>query len=253
MSNTLVSVITVVLNDKSHIEATIKSILSQTYPNIEYIIVDGGSTDGTIEVINKYIKNISCFISEPDKGIYDAMNKGTRLATGEWISYINSGDQFNDSNILNSIFVENKNTILKKDIIYSDVIADYKIKKEIRKAKNLNSFYRGLPFSHQSHFVKASIAKNRPFNLKYSISADYDFLYSFFKASARFYYYGAPIAIVDVTTGISKNVKLTILYKDFLEICKKYSTTIQIISIYLIVPIQIFYAITRRFFLKIRE
>ena len=253
MENFLISVITVVLNDKSNIETTINSVISQTYSNIEYIIIDGGSNDGTLEIIQKYKNQISIIVSEPDKGIYDAMNKGTLLATGEWISYMNSGDQFNDSNVLNSIFVKNRNVILNKDVIYSDVIADFKPNKQIRKAKNINSFYRGLPFSHQAHLVKTSIVRNRPFNLKYSISADYDLLYSIYKEKAKFYYYEIPIARVDVTMGISKNVKLSILYKDFIEICKTHGSKIQIITIYLIIPVQILYAIMRRFFIKTKK
>jgi glycosyltransferase involved in cell wall biosynthesis len=90
----LVSVITVVFNDVSNIEATIQSVLAQTYVNVEYIIVDGGSTDGTLDVINKYRDCIDFLISESDVGIYDAMNKGISVATGNWINFMNAGDTF---------------------------------------------------------------------------------------------------------------------------------------------------------------
>ena len=81
----LISVITVVYNDVLHIEQTMLSVLNQSYPNIEYIVIDGGSTDGTVDVIKKYADRLACWVSEPDGGIYPAMNKGLVHATGEWV------------------------------------------------------------------------------------------------------------------------------------------------------------------------
>lgn len=99
MEQTKISIITVCYNSCTNIEKTIKSVLSQNYDNIEYIIIDGKSTDGTIEIIQKYSNNIDTFISEPDNGIYDAMNKGIKHSTGEWLMFMNAGDTYisNDS------------------------------------------------------------------------------------------------------------------------------------------------------------
>lgn len=99
MEQTKISIITVCYNSCTNIEKTIKSVLSQSYDNIEYIIIDGKSTDGTIEIIQKYSNNIDTFISEPDNGIYDAMNKGIKHSTGEWLMFMNAGDTYisNDS------------------------------------------------------------------------------------------------------------------------------------------------------------
>ena len=83
----LITVVTVVFNDVQHIEETILSVVNQTYPNIEYIIIDGCSTDGTVDIIKKYEERIAYWVSEPDQGIYDAMNKGIQKATGEWINF----------------------------------------------------------------------------------------------------------------------------------------------------------------------
>ena len=104
MDNPKISVVTVVYNSEALIENTVKSIINQSYSHIEYIVVDGGSTDGTIDILNRYKKNISTLISEPDHGIYDAMNKGIRLATGDFLVFINSGDKFSSHDILEKIF-----------------------------------------------------------------------------------------------------------------------------------------------------
>ena len=96
----LISVITVCYNAENNLERTILSVLNQTYSNIEYIIIDGGSTDGTIDLIKKYADKITYWQSETDKGIYDAMNKGIQKATGEWINFMNAGDLFSSTTIL---------------------------------------------------------------------------------------------------------------------------------------------------------
>ena len=102
--SSIITVITVCYNAELEIERTINSVLNQTYENIEYIIVDGGSTDLTINIIDKYRSRISNIISEPDKGIYDAMNKGIRNANGDWVIMMNAGDMFSSDDVIESIF-----------------------------------------------------------------------------------------------------------------------------------------------------
>ena len=111
-----ITVVTVVYNGILTLDATIKSVISQTYSNLEYIVVDGGSTDGTLELLKKYNSQISIIISEKDDGLYDAMNKGIALSTGEWICFMNCGDIFSSCNVLTFIFENNDWT--KADIIY---------------------------------------------------------------------------------------------------------------------------------------
>ena len=110
MEKNKISIITVVKNSSNTIEKTIKSVLAQEYKNLEYIIIDGGSTDGTLEIIKEYKKNISIFLTEKDNGIWDAMNKGIKLANGDLVGFINSGDIYysNALETVNHYFVENK-------------------------------------------------------------------------------------------------------------------------------------------------
>ena len=100
----LISIITVVFNGEKYLEETIQSVINQTYSNVEYIIIDGGSTDGTLDIIKKYEKKIDYWVSEKDKGIYDAMNKGIDVASGEWINFMNASDIFYNSDVLKYTF-----------------------------------------------------------------------------------------------------------------------------------------------------
>ena len=112
-----ISIVTISYNIVSSIEKTILSVISQTYSNIEYIVIDGGSTDGTVDIIKKYSNKISYWVSERDKGIYDAMNKGIEAATGDWINFMNAGDLFFHNNVISEIIPFLDNNV---DIIYGD-------------------------------------------------------------------------------------------------------------------------------------
>ena len=117
------SIITVTKNDKNYIEDCIKSVIKQQYPNYEYIIIDGGSTDGTIDIIKKYHKHISIFISEPDGGIYDEMNKGIKLATGDIVGILNSDDIYKSNDVLTEVvreFTEKGVDAVFADLVYVD-------------------------------------------------------------------------------------------------------------------------------------
>ena len=103
-TDTLISVVTVSYNAVSTIEQTILSVINQTYPNVEYIIIDGGSTDGTVDIIKKYADKIAYWVSEPDKGIYDAMNKGGLKTTGDFIQFLNAGDWLENEHVIEKIF-----------------------------------------------------------------------------------------------------------------------------------------------------
>ncbi len=192
-----ISVITVVLNGAETIEKTIRSVLEQDYPDIEYIIIDGGSEDGTIDIIKKYEKRIACFVSEPDNGIYYAMNKGIERATGDIIGIINSDDWYEPGcfKTVAADFEEHDN-----DIVYGDLnrIGENGIEK--RELRELKYLCLGMVLPHPTVFVKKSVyGKIGLFDTSYKIAADYDFLLRCYMAGVRFGY--IPETLADFTLG----------------------------------------------------
>jgi len=179
-----VSIITVVLNQESSIKDTIDSVLNQTYKNVEHIIIDGLSTDGTINIIKSYGDKISKFISESDKGIYDAMNKGISLATGDVIGILNSDDFYMDEFVIEKVV-----KIFKKenvDSVYADLVyvKSSNLNKIIRYYNssyfNPNKFSYGWMPAHPTFFVKSLVYKRfGVFRVDLEIAADFDILIRF--------------------------------------------------------------------------
>ena len=172
----VISIITVVYNSEKWIEKTIQSIINQSYVNIEYIVVDGDSEDQTVEIIKKYTDYIDYWVSEFDNGLYDAMNKGLNLATGDYVWFINSGDLIYSLTSLNQIL--SKETSFA-DFYYGETLLIDENEKPIgmRRHKapqelNWMSFAKGMKVSHQAMIVKKEIVQ--PYVLKYNYSADYD-------------------------------------------------------------------------------
>ncbi|MBN2663246.1 MAG: glycosyltransferase [Bacteroidales bacterium] len=171
------SVVTIVFNDVLHIEKTMNSVFSQTYKNIEYIIIDGNSTDGTKELINKYEDKLNFWISKPDNGLYDAMNKGLKKVTGDYVCFLNSGDLFYDEKTVEQIFYGSINTDV--DVFYGDTLivddaGNIKGKRRHRPPKELSwkSFKNGMLVSHQAFIPSLKITPLYDLNYKYS--ADFD-------------------------------------------------------------------------------
>jgi glycosyltransferase involved in cell wall biosynthesis len=192
-----ITIITVVFNDENNIEKTILSVISQAYENLEYIIVDGGSTDRTLDIISKYDKLISSFISEPDDGIYHAMNKGIDLATGEWILFLNSSDMLFDSQVLKKINFIQPQTV---QIIYGDVETRYSDFSSFYKAGNLDKLPYSMQFSHQSTFFKTSLHKNNKYSIEYKLASDFHFILSQYLLDPEQFLY-QPIVVSSVSTG----------------------------------------------------
>ncbi|WP_164970297.1 glycosyltransferase family 2 protein [Halarcobacter ebronensis] len=191
-----ISIVTIVLNDKQNIENTILSVLSQDV-QFEYLVIDGGSTDGTLDIIEKYRDKIDIFLSEKDAGIYNAMNKAIDLANGEWICFMNSGDMFYNSDVLKTILPNLDDNV---DIVYGDQEVRYASKRKILKANiSIQDIWKGMIFSHQSCFVKKDILKEFRFNESNRITADYELFYSLFKANKTFSY--IPMIVASVSAG----------------------------------------------------
>ena len=195
----LISVVTVSYNAVQTIETTILSVINQTYSNIEYIIIDGGSTDGTIDIIKKYEDKIAYWVSEPDKGIYDAMNKGIDKASGEWINFMNCGDSFYTNEVLGEVF---NNCDFFADIIYGDSNCIYDIGQYMRRGSIVTE-QNCMPFIHQASFVRKRLMKEHNFNIKYKICADRDFFYYAFKQNKKFKYVSIIISNYEAETGLS--------------------------------------------------
>ncbi|UOE48617.1 glycosyltransferase [Mucilaginibacter sp. SMC90] len=177
MFNPRLSVITIVYNNVRDIERTIRSVVNQTYTNIEYIIVDGLSNDGTLQVIDRHKSRIAKFISEKDEGIYDAMNKGLALATGDYVIFMNSGDEFYDHQTVATVFASADNA----DIYYgeTEMIADNGTSLGQRRHKapakfTWRGFKYGMSISHQAIYIRRSLAE--PYDRSYQLSSDIDWI-----------------------------------------------------------------------------
>lgn len=176
-----ISIITSVYNNASTIEDAIKSVLSQTYTNIEYIVVDGASKDGTTEIIKKYENQISKFVSEKDKGIYDGLNKGVDLATGDVIAFLHSDDIYENENVVTDVvklFKTTNTDSIYGDLVYVDKNDTNKIFRYWKSGEyTFKKLCNGWMPPHPTFFVKREFyEKYGKFDLSYGIAADYDFM-----------------------------------------------------------------------------
>ena len=219
--NPKLSVITIVYNNAKDIERTILSVLNQTYSNIEYILIDGASTDGTKEIIQKYKDRLVQFVSEPDKGIYDAMNKGLALATGDYVLYMNSGDEIYDPETVAHVFA----SAPSGDIYYGETEMFDENWKSLGQRRhrapehfNWHSFKLGMNVSHQAIYIKRSLTE--PFDLKYKYSSDIDWIIKAAKKSFNIVNTHLCVAKY-LVGGISKKKHLASLKERF-EILSHY-------------------------------
>ncbi|GAB4024329.1 glycosyltransferase family 2 protein [Spirosoma koreense] len=205
-----VSIITVVYNGAEFIRDCIESILNQTYTNIEYIIVDGNSTDGTVELVQSYGDRIARFISEPDKGLYDAMNKGIGLATGDVIGLLNADDFYRHSRVIEHMVATFERT--GSDAVYGDMI--YVDREDNRKIKRYwrsgwyreNAFLWGWMPGHLSFFAKRTLYERfGKFRLDMKSAADYELMLRFIHKNKIKLAYMDEVTIVMRMGGISNS------------------------------------------------
>jgi glycosyltransferase involved in cell wall biosynthesis len=196
-----------------------ESAKKQSYQNFEYIIVDGGSKDGTLQEVSQFKNCFSNFllISEPDEGIYDAMNKAVRYAKGEYVFFLNMGDRLYHENVLLEIatVVEEKKS---PDIIYGDYVLQGNVVKKQGKVSTFSLLQEKMP-CHQTIFSRTELMKEYTFDIQYKICADRDWLTKCYKSNKKILHCSTLVAQYD-TTGISSNY--TLYSKESMKIIKKY-------------------------------
>ena len=211
----LISIITVVYNGKEFLEETIQSVINQTYKNIEYIIIDGGSTDGTVDIIKKYEEHIDYWVSEKDEGIYDAMNKGIDIASGEFIAFLNADDWYEKDSV---------KYIVQEYSKHNDIDFFYGNLNFIKKNGDIvlwkgNRGYKGLEIPHPTCFIRASLLKNNFFKTNFKIAADTEMTLRLLNSNIKSKYIDKTIANFR-DGGVSSQFWLT--QKENFKILSKY-------------------------------
>jgi glycosyltransferase involved in cell wall biosynthesis len=197
----LVSIITVVYNGAATLERTIQSVLGQTYDNIEYIVVDGGSSDGTLDLVRRYEDRLDLWVSERDKGIYDAMNKGVALATGEWVALINADDWYEPDTVARVVeAVKDRPAI---NIVHGDIWIHYpnghRKVKHARQSGFLLKYWE-MVLNHPTFFVRRSYYQGRPFDAGLRVSGDHKWTLAAWLHDPKQFLY-LPVVLANFTAG----------------------------------------------------
>lgn len=215
------SIITATYNVAKTFRQTAESVFKQTYPSVEYIVIDGGSTDGTVNILKEYSSRLAYWVSEPDLGIYDAFNKGIRAATGDYIYFLGADDCFFDEKTLSRV-----SGALNADIdVFSAAVClvnEFCLEKVTGNelARNQEQYAGGM-IPHQGMFVKADILKARPFDDSFRLAGDYDFfLFCYFNEKISFQYEDFPVAYYATGGFGSSNTDLSL--EEHLRIWRKY-------------------------------
>lgn len=212
-----ISIVTICFNCEAVIENTIRSVLNQTYDKMEYIIIDGASKDATMEIVNRYKENIDYISSEPDKGIYDAMNKGLRACTGDYVIFMNAGDSFYNKTVLERFIPK-----IEKDTIvaHGDTMSIGEHLKYQSKPVPLEMMKTRMVVRHQATFTRLDYHKTHPFDTSFRSSGDYDFFYkAHFRDGVKFQY--IPLCVANFDVSGTSNVKFRCSYRENLRIWGK--------------------------------
>lgn len=244
------SIITIVYNGSNCIKKTIGSIMHQTYDNYEYIVIDGASKDDTIQICQEYKARLSKIISEPDKGLYDAMNKGIDNASGDYIIFMNCDDTFYDSFVLEKVAIgieENNNP----DFIYGDAIEvnEDESQQFLKKARTHKWIWYGMFTHHQAMFYKLDIIKKNKlkYDLQYKIAADYAFTANYLKYCHTFLYLN--FAFCGFKQGGISSLNTADTFNELLKI-KNEILQLSTIKIKLIIFIQSMILKFKKYFIK---
>lgn len=210
MKKLVLSIITVCFHAEEQVCRTIESIVCQSWTKFEYLVIDGGSEDGTRELLqsSKSLfddKGISFrYLSEADQGIYDAMNKGVRMAEGRWLLFLNAGDLLAEDRTLERIF---KNTS-DEDIIYGDTWCTYQGKRRLYQALPLERLLYEMAFCHQSAFIRRELLLEHPYDIIYKVCADHQFFLSMYLEGRKFEYRPFAISVYEISGYSDRNKML---------------------------------------------
>lgn len=211
-----ITVVTVVYNAADLLEPTLRSVTEQTYPNIEYVVIDGGSTDGTVELIRKYAEKINYWVSQPDRGIYDAMNKAVAVATGTYICFMNAGDWFASARTVEDAFAQ---VPPHADMVYGDHEVRFSTFSRYHRALPLSVLWRRNAFVHQSLFARTELLRAQPFDLRYRMAADFHFIYTQYRQGRVFFYTGTCICSFAAGGASEQNILQS--YRETWQIVRK--------------------------------
>lgn len=228
MANPKFSIITVTYNAGKVLERTIQSVVSQTYDNVEYLIIDGGSKDHTLTIAESYKAHIHYLISEPDKGLYDAMNKGILQATGDYVCFLNAGDKLHTTDTLQMIVDSLKDPETLPDVIYGETAIVDEQGQFLRMRRlsapptlDWKSFQKGMLVCHQAFFAQTALAKKELYNLTYRFSADFDWCIRIMKCSQTMH--NTKHTLIDyLNEGMTTQNHKASLKERFRIMCKHY-------------------------------
>lgn len=207
----LVTIVTVVYNCARTVEATLRSVIEQTHGNTEYIVVDGGSRDGTVDIIRKYEQHIDYWVSEKDRGIYNAMNKGIELSTGDWICFMNAGDRFHSPSTLEHVapFLDKRFAVVAGAVQY---IYDADNRRTRHMRPKFSGFYMEVPH-HQASLINNTLMKELKYDESFRIRADLNLMTLLHAKGHSFRMIEEVICDVD-TTGLSQGLSKNHIFED---------------------------------------
>lgn len=211
MTTPVLSIITVCFKAKEDVRATMDNILSQSWRPFEYLVIDGASPDGTPKLLKEYEDRFAesgitfRYVSEPDRGIYDAMNKGTRMAEGRWLLFLNAGDFLADTRTLEQVFSEPSDG----QVIYGDTLCIYQGRKKRYPALPLEHLTYEMAFCHQSAFIRRDLLLQEPYDISYKVCADHRFFLSMYLQKKNFDYRRFPISVYEIAGYSDKNKLLS--------------------------------------------
>lgn len=238
--NLCITVVTVTFNAAEHLEETILSILDQDYPYIQYIIIDGGSTDGTLDIINRYRKRISYTTSEPDRNLYDGMNKGSRAATGDLTIFMNAGDRFFSHDTVSRVVALADPTA---DLIYGHCVKIVSGFLHPLRPGKLPDLWKHMIFCHQSLFTRTGLIKEYPFDISRHISADFHFVFTMWQQGRTFQevpvtvclYLEGGVSTRNAIEAIRQNYAIVRAYRDGVFFRIYYQLTLRLVQLKLMV------------------